>query len=79
VRLGQAYLSFDQYDKAAEAIQRGIGKGSLKQPEEAQILLGIAQLKRKNADEASKAFKAIKGGDAKLTRIANLWALHARA
>jgi hypothetical protein len=79
VRLGQAYLSFDQYDKAVEAIQRGIGKGSLKSPEEAQILLGMAQLKRKNADEAGKAFKAVKGGDAKLTRLANLWALHAKA
>jgi hypothetical protein len=79
VRLGQAYLSFDQYDKAVEAIQRGIGKGGVKSPEEAQILLGIAQLKRKNSDEAQKAFKAVKGGDAKLTRLANLWALHAKA
>ena len=79
VRLGQAYLSFDQYDKAAEAIQRGIGKGQLKSPEEAQILLGIAQLKRKNADEATKAFKGVKGTDAKLSRLANLWALHAKA
>lgn len=79
VRLGQAYLSFDQYDKAAEAIQRGIGKGQLKSPEEAQILLGIAQLKQKKADEATKAFRAVKGSDAKLTRLANLWALHAKA
>lgn len=79
VRLGQAYLSFDQYDKAAEAIQRGISKGQLKSPEEAQILLGIAQLKQKKADDAAKAFKSVKGGDAKLTRLANLWALHARA
>ncbi len=78
VRLGQAYLSFDQYDKAVEAIQRGIGKGQLKSPEEAQILLGIAQLKAKKADEAAKSFKAAKG-DAKLTRLANLWALHAKA
>ena len=44
VRLGQAYLSFDQFDKAAEAIQRGITKGGLKNAEEAQILLGIAQV-----------------------------------
>jgi hypothetical protein len=80
VRLGQAYLSFNQYDKAAEAIQRGITKGQLKQPEEAQILLGIAQLKRKQADDATKAFKAVKsGGDAKMARLANLWALHAKA
>jgi hypothetical protein len=79
LRLGQAYLSFDQYDKAVEAIQRGIGKGQLKSPEEAQILLGIAQLKAKKADEAQKSFKAAKGGDAKLTRLANLWALHAKA
>ncbi len=73
------YLSFDQFDKAAEAIQRGIGKGQLKSTEEAQILLGIAQLKAKKADEATKAFKSVKGGDAKLTRLANLWALHAKA
>lgn len=78
VRLGQAYLSFQQYDKAADPIQRGIGKGQLKQPEEAQILLGIAQLKQKKPEDAQKAFKTVKG-DAKWSRLANLWALHAKA
>jgi hypothetical protein len=79
VRLGQAYLSFDQYDKAAEAIQRGIAKGGLKNTEEAQILLGIAQIKLKKSDDAIKSFKAVKDGDPKYVRLANLWALHARA
>ncbi|HEV7633659.1 MAG TPA: tetratricopeptide repeat protein [Steroidobacteraceae bacterium] len=79
VRLGQAYLSFDQYDKAAEAIQRGIAKGGLKSTEEAQILLGIAQIKLKKSDDAIKSFKAVKDGDPKYVRLANLWALHARA
>lgn len=79
VRLGQAYLSFGQYDKAVEAIQRGISKGGLRQPEEAHILLGIANLERKNAAEATKAFKAVKSNDQKWNRLANLWSLHARA
>lgn len=78
VRLGQAYLSFDQADKAVEPIQRGITKGGLKSNEEAQILLGMAQLKAKKSDDAVKSFKSVKG-DAKWTRLANLWALHAKA
>ena len=78
VRLGQAYLSFDQADKAVEPIQRGITKGSLKSNEEAQILLGMAQLKQKKVDDAVKSFKSVKG-DPKWTRLANLWALHAKA
>lgn len=78
VRLGQAYLSFGQPDKAVDPIQRGITKGGLRSNEEAQILLGMAQLKQKRSDDAVKSFKSVKG-DAKWTRLANLWALHAKA
>jgi tetratricopeptide (TPR) repeat protein len=77
VKLGLAYLSYDQYDKAVAAIQRGIAKGSVKNPDEAQLLLGIALLKAKNREEAIKAFKVVKS-DAKLGRVAALWALHAQ-
>jgi len=77
VKLGIAYLTYDMYDKAVAAIQRGIAKGSLKNPDEAQIMLGVAQLRLKNREEAIKAFKGAKA-DPNLTRLAGLWALRAQ-
>ena len=77
LRIGQAYLSYGQLPQAVTAIQRGIGKGGLKNPAEAQILLGMAQLKSGNKAEAVKAFKAA-SGDEVLARLGNLWALHAQ-
>ncbi len=77
VRLGQALLSYDQYDKALEAIQRGIAKGSLRNADEAQILLGITLLRLGRKADAVAAFNATKGTDPKLSGLARLWALHA--
>ena len=77
VRIGLAYLSYGQLPQALAAIQRGIGKGGLKNPAEAQLLLGIAQLRSGNKAEAVKAFKAV-SGDPTLTRLGNLWALRAQ-
>ncbi len=76
VGIGKAYLSYGQYEQAAGALQRGIQKGGLKNPEEAQLLLGISQFKLGNKAEAVKTFKAVKG-DPKYVRLGNLWALHA--
>lgn len=77
VSIGLAYLGYKQYEKAVEAIQRGISKPGVQNMGEANLLLGIAQLGSGHKEEAQKAFSAVKG-DAKLERIANLWSLHAR-
>ena len=77
VGLGTAYLSYDQYDKAAEALRRGLQKGSVKRPDEAQILLGTALLKLNQQDEAVKAFEAVPDAS-KYARVANLWELYAK-
>lgn len=76
--LGLALLSMQQYPQAVEALTRALKKGRLQNPADTQLLLGIAQLKAGNKDEALKAFHAIKG-DAKYERLASLWSLHARA
>ena len=75
--VGQAYLSYGQYANAVTAIQRGIAKGNATDPAEAQLVLGIAQLKAGNKAEAAKAFRAVKG-DADLQRVAKLWSLRAQ-
>ena len=76
VGVGQAYLSYGQYDQAIEALERGIKKGGVKLPEEAQISLGIAYLKKGQKAQAQQAFKAVTG-DSPWARLAGLWALRA--
>jgi len=75
VKLGAAYLSYGDLPKAVEALQRGIGKGGVKNPDDAAMLLGIAHLRAGNKAEAAKAFSAV-NKDATMTRIAKLWLLN---
>lgn len=74
VGLGQAYLSYGQYEQAIEAIQRGIKKGSVNDTDEAQVSLGMAYLKKGDAQQAREAFKAVKPGS-KWSGVAELWTL----
>ena len=75
VKLGAAYLSYGENAKAIEALQRGIAKGGVKNPDDAALLLGIAQLRSGNKPEAAKAFNTV-NKDATMTRIAKLWLLN---
>ena len=74
-KLGAAYLSYGMNDKAVEALQRGIGKSGVKNPDEAGMLLGIAYLRMNNKEEATKAFQTVKQNPT-MARIAKLWVLH---
>jgi tetratricopeptide (TPR) repeat protein len=74
VKLGAAYLSYGQNDKAIEALQRGIGKGGVKLPDEAGLLLGIAYLRSNNKPEAVKAFQTV-NKDPMMAHLAKLWLL----
>jgi hypothetical protein len=75
VHVGAAYLGYGDNAKAVEALKAGIAKGKLSQPDQAGILLGIANLKANNKAEAEKAFKTVKV-DPTMTRIAKLWLLN---
>jgi len=72
VKLGAAYLSYGENDKAIEALQRGIGKGGVKNPDEAGLLLGMAYLRANNKPEATKAFQTVTQNPA-MARIAKMW------
>ena len=58
VQLGAAYMSYGQYDKAVATSTRD-QKGGLKSVDEANLLLGIAQLRAKNTAEAQQAFDKV--------------------
>ena len=80
LRVGAAYLSYGQNDKALAAITKGIDKGSLKSPDEARLLLGIAKLRAKSATDAERDFdKVSMSSNTAYARLGRLWALHAGA
>jgi hypothetical protein len=63
-----------QYDKAADAIQKGVAKGGVADIDDANALLGISRARMKDAAGAAQAFDAIK--DPKLADIGRLWKLY---
>lgn len=78
VQLGAAYLSYGQYDKAIANLNKGLQKGGLKSTDEANLLLGIAELRQRNTAEATKSFdKVITSSNPGYARLGRLWALHA--
>lgn len=76
VKVGYAYLTYGDSAHAIEAIERGIAKGGMKNPAEANIFLGMAYLKAKRSDEAKKVFRAAKD-DQLLGSVAKLWMIRA--
>ncbi len=75
VQLGATYLGYGENEKALEALKRGIAKGKLTNPDQAGILLGIANLRANNKVDAAKAFRTVKA-DPTMSRIAKLWLLN---
>jgi hypothetical protein len=75
VQVGAAYLGFGDNAKAVETIKAGIAKGKLTKPDQAGVLLGIANLKSNDKESAKSAFRTVKV-DPTMTRIAKLWLLN---
>jgi tetratricopeptide (TPR) repeat protein len=78
VAVGASYFGFGEFGKSAEWLSRGVAKGGLKYPADAQLTLGIAQLRAGNKAEALKTFRAIKSDDPNTQRIVKLWTLYAQ-
>lgn len=77
-KLGEAYASYDQYDKAIAAYQKALQKGSLQHPDDATLHLGVAYLASGQRAKAQETLSAVAGGDG--TRaLAQLWLIDAKA
>lgn len=78
VAVGASYLlNTGDTAKGVTLISQGIAKGSLKSPNDAYLMLGVAQARAKNSAEAQKAFGRV-NGDNNYERLAKLWSLRAR-
>lgn len=74
VAMGKLFFSVGDYVKAADAIKKGLAKGGVADVDDANALLGIAQTRAGNAEEARAAFGAITTPP--LAEIARLWTLY---
>lgn len=57
VRLGNAHLNLGQYDECVTAVERGLQKGGLKNPDNAQISLGMCLYNEKQYNDSIRAFE----------------------
>jgi tetratricopeptide (TPR) repeat protein len=75
VRLGQVYLQREEWNAAATPLQKAIEKGSLKNPGNAQLLLGIAYYNDERVGRARSSFARARRHDS--TRVAaDRWIAH---
>jgi tetratricopeptide (TPR) repeat protein len=72
VRLGNAYLNTGQYDECVKAVQEGIRKGGLKNPDNAQISLGMCLYNSHKYNGAVQAFREA-AKTPKSRKLANQW------
>src|SRR5580704_7342308 len=76
VKLGEVYFGAGDYQNAATAISGGIGKGQVKQMDEAYVYLGRSQAALKNYPEAKKAFEKLKTVPNISPRVLKMWDLY---
>ncbi len=76
MKLGEVYFGAGDYQNAANAITRALGKGQIKQLDEAYVYLGRAQVALKNIPEAKKAFEKLKTVPNVSPRVLKLFELY---
>lgn len=72
MRLAQAYISLDKYKEAVDALKAGMKKGGVKRPDQANIMLGMAEFELQNFNEAKSAFK-LASEDKRSRKAAEQW------
>ncbi len=77
VSIGYNYVSEGAAQKGLAIMEEGIKKGGLKRPEDAKLLLGIAQLQSGAKSRAVQTLKTVHGTDG-AADLAKLWTLIAQ-
>ncbi|HET8710151.1 MAG TPA: tetratricopeptide repeat protein [Spongiibacteraceae bacterium] len=78
IKLGFAYETYGDYQKAIDVMKRGLKKGNLKAEDEAHFLLGVTYFNAKKTSDAIAQFKAVPA-DSKLASLARLWIIYANS
>jgi tetratricopeptide (TPR) repeat protein len=75
VQRGVALASYQQYDEAVAALERGIAKGGIKRPDQANLSLGQTLVKLNRPAEAQAAFEKVEKSSP-LSVVAQLWRIY---
>jgi hypothetical protein len=75
VKVGLGFYSQGEWNKAIDAVQRGLAKGGVKRVDDANLLLGASLVQLGKHAEASTAFSAAAAAssDPFMKRLAGLW------
>ena len=57
MRLAQAYINTDNYKDAIESLHTALKKGGLQRPDQANIMLGLAEFELNNYEASKRAFR----------------------
>jgi tetratricopeptide (TPR) repeat protein len=77
MKLGEVYFGAGDYQNAATALGRGIGKGQLLQPDEAYVSLGRSLAAESDPAGAKQTFAKLKSLPNISPRVLKLWNLYA--
>jgi tetratricopeptide (TPR) repeat protein len=75
VRLGQVHLQREEWEQAADSLEKGLEKGDLQKPGNAVLLLGIAYYNSDHRDRARQYFVRARGYDT-TRKQADEWLAH---
>ena len=79
VSLGVLETGGGDAQQGARMIEEGIAKGGVRNPEEATLHLGYAQIKAGRDADAVKTLQTIKSGPSGIVQIAHVWILYAQS
>jgi tetratricopeptide (TPR) repeat protein len=77
VKLGEIYFGVGDYQGASAAITRGLGKGQIKQLDDAYVYLGRCWITQNEKKEAKNAFTQLRTLPNISPRVLRLWNLYA--
>jgi tetratricopeptide (TPR) repeat protein len=77
MKLGEVYFGVGDYQSAATALSRGIGKGQLSQPDEAYVSLGRSLMAEKDPAGAKQVLAKLNSLPNISPRVLKLWGLYA--
>jgi tetratricopeptide (TPR) repeat protein len=77
VKLGEVYFGSGDYQDAATAISRGLGKGQINQPDEAYVYLGRYWVTQNKPTDAKKTLEHLRTLPNISARVLRLWNLYA--
>jgi hypothetical protein len=79
VKLAQALYGYGMYAEAETAARLAKTKGGVKDPTEADMVIGMSQLAQGKASDAVATFDAIKAPNPASARVVRMWSYHAKA